>query len=690
MHLWASEIRNEYRLVQEHYNGIKAGMDPVFITESRQDPEKWKDYTLREAYGIMVLLDRRRLPKEAIIYDSVHPGNSFNGLIDVEKTIEVSKRLLLQNPNAFSKKHRYSHTDYFQVLPSRIEQKMAKADWYYEYSDDHRVWQKGSSEIKGILKDLQMLTRNEQGFEMANKLWEKYVPEYSVSKPDFLNDDKYYQKIYFMTEKELKEIEHKFHEPVPSIRLDEKGNLVGIKQDDLVNYLAVRLHRADWGYSFSDDINVRMRGSDEIKNVHAELSVLALSNGGGAKAEELWLKYGDSSFLDKPDYIKMGMFLSAERLQRPNETNVSILTNVLEQRLKDFNWDSKGWDATYEFLKIRDQFKMLTQFEGGEKIAAQLWELHIGNKLEKPKFLVTPNQFIMTEKEVNHIRQQFKNIGAEKAFTPELVAELKTGIPAKTHGYQFNNNGDKVDVYFSLKRANDSKLYFLNKYGMAVVFDNGKKAANEIFYVTGQDNVKLKPGEKKLSNVNVFTIKRAANYLAGRPVFNAFSDKPGNQYEAWAKRKFNVEKGEFEMVKYRKEYPFDMKEATKNYSMKDLATPEYEKRLFESYKRGNLQLATFIGSDGKEEKLYTSLNIGLIKGGSLDVYDLNKDKVPIQQLVDKGYVGNDFAQQIKDRLSQKNGSHKQEVDNKTRSHHVGEEKIIKPELEPQRNKQRLS
>jgi hypothetical protein len=141
--------------------------------------------------------------------------------------------------------------------------------------------------------------------------------------------------------------------------------------------------------------------------------------------------------------------------------------------------------------------------------------------------------------------------------------------------------------------------------------------------------------------------------LAGRPVYNAFSDKEGNQYEAWAKRKFNVEKGKFEMVKYRKEYPFSLDDATKNYSIKELATPEFRDRLMESYKRGNLQKVTFVGHGGKEEALYTSPQIGLVAGGSLNVYDLNKDKVSTEQLVEKGFVGQNFAQQINDRLTKR-------------------------------------
>lgn len=62
-----------------------------------------------------------------------------------------------------------------------LRERMAKADWYYEYTEDSRVWAKGNREVKGIIEDLKEIPVAE-----AIKLWKEYVPEFSVSKPDFL------------------------------------------------------------------------------------------------------------------------------------------------------------------------------------------------------------------------------------------------------------------------------------------------------------------------------------------------------------------------------------------------------------------------------------------------------------------------------------------------------------------------
>lgn len=67
-----------------------------------------------------------------------------------------------------------------------IEVKMKHADWSYDYSDDHRVWTKGHIEISGVKEELEKLCKVPGGGAIANELWNKYVPPYTVSKPDFL------------------------------------------------------------------------------------------------------------------------------------------------------------------------------------------------------------------------------------------------------------------------------------------------------------------------------------------------------------------------------------------------------------------------------------------------------------------------------------------------------------------------
>jgi hypothetical protein len=62
-----------------------------------------------------------------------------------------------------------------------------------------------------------------------------------------------------------------------------------------------------------------------------------------------------------------------------------------------------------------------------------------------------------------------------------------------------------------------------------------------------------------------------------------------------------------------------------------------------------MQKATFVGEGGKEEKLYVSPNITF---GALHIYDSNKQRIPIDILVEKQYIGKEFAESLKIRASQ--------------------------------------
>jgi tRNA G26 N,N-dimethylase Trm1 len=55
-----------------------------------------------------------------------------------------------------------------------LEEKLQQHDWYYQYSDDHRVWKRGSEQskvIQNLIKELQELGYGDQ----AEKLFHKYL-----------------------------------------------------------------------------------------------------------------------------------------------------------------------------------------------------------------------------------------------------------------------------------------------------------------------------------------------------------------------------------------------------------------------------------------------------------------------------------------------------------------------------------
>lgn len=67
-----------------------------------------------------------------------------------------------------------------------LQDRMDKADWFYDYTEDAGVWNRGLHEVNGIKNDLLELCKLDNGKQTANLLWDAVVPEYSISKPDFL------------------------------------------------------------------------------------------------------------------------------------------------------------------------------------------------------------------------------------------------------------------------------------------------------------------------------------------------------------------------------------------------------------------------------------------------------------------------------------------------------------------------
>ena len=65
-------------------------------------------------------------------------------------------------------------SDFVQLLHD-FKEACSRHDWYYNYSDDHRVWQKGSkqsAEINSMLKELK-----EHGLgDKAQEIYKEYAP----------------------------------------------------------------------------------------------------------------------------------------------------------------------------------------------------------------------------------------------------------------------------------------------------------------------------------------------------------------------------------------------------------------------------------------------------------------------------------------------------------------------------------
>lgn len=77
--------------------------------------------------------------------------------------------------------------DLRSAFAQALSDKMGRADWHWENSDDFRTWNKGLQETLGIQEDLKLLARLDGGLEEAQKLWEQHVPAHSVAAPEFFS-----------------------------------------------------------------------------------------------------------------------------------------------------------------------------------------------------------------------------------------------------------------------------------------------------------------------------------------------------------------------------------------------------------------------------------------------------------------------------------------------------------------------
>lgn len=167
--------------------------------------------------------------------------------------------------------------------------KMAKADWYYDYSEDSAVWNRGLLEIKGIKEDLAQLSKMENGVMAANYLWDAYVPAHSVSKPDFLQ---------------------------------------------LTDDLEVQLKSFDWTNAFYDPLHDTIEAStseekDDLSNMEALLAGLQeryhSGPSGKAKVEQLVLTY----WKDTPMEQQIDQLLNSKSGFVMNDKNYEYLSKQI-------------------------------------------------------------------------------------------------------------------------------------------------------------------------------------------------------------------------------------------------------------------------------------------------------------------------------------------------------------------------
>lgn len=202
-----------------------------------------------------------------------------------------------------------------------LAKRMEKADWFYDYTEDHDVWLRGNIEINGIKKDLEGLCSLNGGKTIANTLWDAYVPEFSISKPSFL---------------------------------------------EWTSDLEQRMDSYDWSEAFHDPLHDFIEAdTDEAKQEHAAMETLI---------EDL-----QKRFVENPQEVKT--LVERYWMNQPMEEQIKLLFNQvnenvmneknLEHLQKDLKYLGFG-DALNEALEKnisekKPDFTLQMQFEYGNR-----------------------------------------------------------------------------------------------------------------------------------------------------------------------------------------------------------------------------------------------------------------------------------------------------------------------------------
>lgn len=240
----------------------------------------------------------------------------------------------------------------------------------------------------------------------------------------------------------------------------------------------------------------------------------------------------------------------------------------------------------------------------------------------------------MTEKEQAFLEKQFKQLGLKDEFSRDLVEELSFKPLTHQHSFSRSVDGNEVKSTLHIHKSEKSDLYFINKLEMQVNKEGINQPVTHTFPVHRD---------------NHYTFKESYNLLMGRSVYSAHTNKQGEEYNSWSKINWSnkLANGNYEVKQYNDNYGFKLENVLAKYPIKELANEQFKESLLKSLQRGNLQSVSFMGKEGQEEKMYICPNITL---GVLNVYDQHKQKISTGQLVEKQYIGQDLADELKQRL----------------------------------------
>lgn len=313
----------------------------------------------------------------------------------------------------------------------------------------------------------------------------------------------------------------------------------------------------------------------------------------------------------------------------------------LHDRLKRADWTHDYSDdrsvrtrGAYEISQLQDDLKQKDSIT--EKLLLQsAWIKYVEpNTYSIPASLI-PNFKAISKDDLLFNEGQFKRLGMKEFFTLDLIGQMGIVPPRILHKINPILDGKPIPGACYLTKANVGDRYFINKFELERTLKNGDNA-KQTYYInnrkTDEDN-----GHKVHQQ---WTLKRAYNFLEGRPVFDRLNN-------AWEKINFNkvLSNGNFATDRFDQNYGINVIGILNHYSLAEKGNQKVMERIVEGIERGNVQKVDLITNDGKLLKdHHVSLSV---RTSSMKVYDENKKPMDLEVQVQKGLISKELTEKLK-------------------------------------------
>ena len=240
----------------------------------------------------------------------------------------------------------------------------------------------------------------------------------------------------------------------------------------------------------------------------------------------------------------------------------------------------------------------------------------------------------MNELNLDYLNRQIKFTGFGEGHAAELKAKIEKGEVefVLLHNQDFGKDQTAATLHF--RKAENSDMYFFNRYALLLKTDQYPDPIKQTFYVNAkQDNI---------------TLKEAYNLLSGRSVFKEMTPKEGEKYKAWLLLDFKDinANGQFKMNQISGKNGFDLEASLVKHPIQELNTNEGTRRLLESLERGNRQQVGY-GPEGQIQKVYLE---AAPKFNSLNFFDSKMERVLSYNIVPKQVVEQSQKQGVKEKM----------------------------------------